>query len=170
MVQEIEYKARVVIVNHNSNDLVTLQEYNSITKDELQNLFNCITPREKQVPLPDKRTTIKGPKGEILMSYINYSGISKLGHALVNIIAWGVVAKEVDADTEDEVLPYEIVVNEKTNCHIANFKYYEGLRYIENTDIKHSFEGEINTYYISCGDVCVTVEPSAFPNVKRRFI
>lgn len=172
MAQEIKYKARVIIVNHNNNDLVIVEEHENITKDDLQKLCNnCYCYGQESSPLSEKRIVIETEKGEVPMSYINFSGISVLSYASVNIIAWGKIPVEI-LESEKGPIPYEVIVDRDTNHHIANFRYYEGISYVESKGIEQKFNSkyEVNTYYISCGDVCVSVEPDAFPNVKRRFI
>ena len=175
MAQEKKYKARVTIVNVSSNDLVVTQEYSDITKDHLQKLYDdCDCYGQDQSPLSNELALIKTEEGKTVVDYITYSGISRQNESLVSIIAWGTVPAEKKSvsnhNDEEGPVPYEIVVDKDTDHHMADFKYYEGLRYVESTGIKHSFAGELNTYYVSCGDIRVTVEPKAFPNVPRRFI
>lgn len=72
------------------------------------------------------------------------------------------------------IIPKEITINSDNNKHIASFKYHDGIRYInkkgleQTTSFKEVFEG--TRFIVCCGDVMVNIEPTDYPEIKRRII
>jgi len=72
----------------------------------------------------------------------------------------------------EEILPKEITRCVDTNMHTASFSYYDGIYYAEQHDLKQTSNfNEVknnNMFIVCCGDVMVRVQPTDYPNIKRR--
>lgn len=70
------------------------------------------------------------------------------------------------------IVPKEITQDIDTGINVAWFDYYDGIKYAKEKGLKQTAStAEVmqSTHFIvCCGDVMVKVEPTDFPNIKRR--
>lgn len=71
-------------------------------------------------------------------------------------------------------IPKDITRDTRSGVDVASFGYYAGVEYCRLKGLKFStsfdevFKG--THYLVCCGDVMVTVEPDAYPDIERRLL
>ena len=68
--------------------------------------------------------------------------------------------------------PKEITQDVDTNINIASFDYYTGIQYAKNNNLEQTTSSsDVNNkthFIVCCWDVMVILEPTDYPEIKRR--